>query len=97
MKLELEKGNLSVDFDQNSAEAYSLMVEMIQLLSSRKEINSGSILKVSGLTKPLNFKLMNDLCGKLGYMFLVVALSDEGNYIVEMSLSSRFAVGSILK
>ncbi len=97
MKLKLEKGDLSADFDQNSPETFSLLVEMIQLLNSRKAINNGSILKVSGLNRSLNFKLMTDLCNKLGYMFLAVALAETGEeYIVVMSLSPRFPVGSVL-
>lgn len=98
MKLELEKGDLSVDFEQSSPAAFEHLIEMIQLLSSRGAINSGTILKVSGLSQTLNLKLMNDLCSKLGYMFLVVALAETGEeYIVKMSLSPRFTVGSVLK
>ena len=96
MKLELDNGVLSIDAC-HAGDSFDNLIAMIELLGSKKVIDQKTLLKVKGLNIVLCVKLTVELCNKLGYLFLAVALAENGDdYIVQMTCSDKYPAGSII-
>lgn len=99
MQLTLKSGVLTLDFDNTHLVARKCLPEMVKILDAGGSIGAQTVLKVQGLNVANCVSVCVELCKTLGYLFKAVALAEDyyGRYVVQMTCSPDFPVGSVIE
>ncbi len=94
MKLEYADGVVAATFWGGSATSFNLVCQMIKLLKDEELVDRRTFFKFNGVSRGHFEMVLEMLYKQIGFLPKAVALEEEGKFVVVMSTSTDFQIGS---
>jgi hypothetical protein len=94
MQLQLSDSVVTADFWDGHPVAFDLLPKMIKLMVDKEMVNHETLFKFKGVSRGHFTLALRDLYKEIGFFPKAVAIEEEGKFVVAMSLSPDFQVGS---